>query len=121
MLPLVPANATSSASAAPGDLAASSAQCNFARTLDACESIDPTVAYYDSPTGNILNCTFVFDVTWGDGGSTTKTLTNPPAGHNLVGEHTARYTGYVLIGVTGNHYRLERVVNYVLSGAVALS
>jgi hypothetical protein len=99
MCPLPAANAASSADATPVKPAASSTQCNFVRTLDACESTDPTVAYYDSPTGNVLDCTFAFGVTWGDGGSTTKTLTNPPAGHNLVGEHTYVEPGVYSIAV----------------------
>jgi hypothetical protein len=94
------AKAASSASAAPHEPATSSKQCNFVKSLNSCESTDPTVAYYDSPSGNILNCTFLFDVTWGGGGSSTKTLTDPPAGHNLVGEHTYTEPGVYTITVT---------------------
>jgi len=91
------ARAASYASAAPR--AASSTQCNFVHSLNTCESTDPTIAYYDSPTGNIVNCTFAFDITWGDGGSTTKSLTDPPAGHNLVGKHTYAGPGVYTIAV----------------------
>jgi hypothetical protein len=82
------AGAASSASADPRAPAASSAQCNFVRSLKTCESTDPTVAYYDSPTGDIPDCTFVFDVAWGDGASTKATVVNPSASHHLVGKHT---------------------------------
>ena len=92
--------AKAASSASPVPHAASSTQCNFVHSLNTCESTDPTVAYYDSPTGNIVNCTFAFDVTWGDGGSTTKSLTDPPAGHNLVGEHTYAGPGVYTITVT---------------------
>ena len=47
------ANAASSANAAPHEPAVSSGQCSFVRSISTCESTDPTVAYYDSPTGNI--------------------------------------------------------------------
>ena len=100
------AHAASSASAgrmstkAPRGPAASSTQCNFVESLQTCKSTDPTVAYYDSPTGNILNCTFAFDVTWGDGSSTTKTLTDPPAGHNLVAKHAYVGPGVYTVTVT---------------------
>jgi hypothetical protein len=94
------AHAASSSSVAPRGPAASGKPCNFVLSLQTCESTDSTVAYYDSPTGNILNCTFVFDVTWGDGGSATRTLTDPHAGHNLVAEHTYAGPGVYTITVT---------------------
>ena len=88
----------------PKTSAASSTQCNFAFSLHACQSTDPTVAYYDSPTGDIPNCTFVFDVAWGDGASTTKTVIDPNASHHLIGEHTytrpKAYTITVTVKVT---------------------
>ena len=84
--------------------AASGTQCNFVSSLRTCQSTDPTVAYYDSPTGDIPNCTFVFDVAWGDGGSTTKTVIDPNASHHLIGEHTYTspkvYTITVTVKVT---------------------
>jgi hypothetical protein len=88
----------------PKTSAAPSTQCNFVLSLHTCQSTDPTVAYYDSTTGDISHCTFVFDVAWGDGGSTTKVLTDPPAGHNLVGKHAytrpKAYTITVTVKVT---------------------
>lgn len=100
MCPLSTANAASFASAAPHEQAASSAQCNFAKSLQTCESTDPTVAYYDSPSGDTSSCTFAFDVTWGDGGSVTNTITDPTAGRHLVGEHTYARPGVYTIAVT---------------------
>ena len=106
MCAAVPAHAASSASAgrmsteAPSGPAASSAQCNFVSALNTCVSTDPTVAYYDSPTGNIIGCTFAFQITWGDGGSSTATLVDPPAGHNLVANHTYTAPGVYNITVT---------------------
>jgi Peptidase A4 family len=93
-------NAASSASAAPHKSAASSAQCNFVLTLGTCESTDHTVAYYDTPTGDTSHCTFVFNITWGDGGSATRTLTDPTAGHHLIAEHTYAAPGVYTITVT---------------------
>lgn len=93
------ANAASSASAAPHEPAASSVQCNFVLTLETCESTDHTVGYYDTPTGDTSHCTFVFNITWGDGGSTTRTQTDPTAGHHLVAEHTYAAPGVYTITV----------------------
>jgi len=94
------ANAASFASAASSEQAASSTPCNFVESLQACESTDPTAAYYDSASGDTSHCTFVFDVTWGDGGKITRTLTDPTAGHHLVGDHTYKAPGVYAITVT---------------------
>ena len=102
-----PAHAASSADVGTVALsapAASSTQCNFVESLQTCKSTDPTVAYYDTPTGTITDCSFAFDVAWGDGASTTTTVVNPPDSHHLVGEHTyvakGAYTIKVAIKVT---------------------
>lgn len=100
MLPLSTANAASSASTAPHQQSASSAPCDFVLSLQTCESTNPNVAYYDTPHGNVSNCTFVFDVIWGYGSDTTTTLTDPVAGHLLVGEHTYARPGAYTITVT---------------------
>ena len=71
-------------------------------SLQTCESTNPTAAYYDTPHGNVSNCTFVFDVRWGDGGDTTTTLTDPVAGHDLVGDRTYARPGAYTITVTVN-------------------
>ncbi len=101
-----PANAAPSANArqmsttALSAPAASGTECNFVESLQTCESTDPTVAYYDTVTGNPTDCTFLFNVAWGDGASSTKTVANPPAGsHNLIGEHTYAAPGTYTITV----------------------
>lgn len=102
MLPLSTANAASSASTAPHQQSASSAPCAFVLSLQSCESTNPNAAYYDTPHGNVSNCTFLFDVRWGDGGDTATTLTDPVAGHDLVGDHTYARPGAYTITVTVN-------------------
>lgn len=94
------AYAASSASAATRAPAASSARCNFVESLQTCESTDPTVAYYDTAVGDTSQCVFVFDITWGDRSSVTRTLTAPPDGNNLVAEHTYAAPGAYSITVT---------------------
>jgi len=94
------ANAASSASAAPHDSAASDTPCNFVGTLSACESTDPYVAYYSHATGNTSQCTFIFGITWGDGGSVTVTQTDPTDGYHLLAKHTYAGPGVYTITVT---------------------
>ncbi len=95
------ANAGQTSTVALSAPTAPSTPCNFTESLPTCESTDPTVAYYDTVTGNPADCTFVFDVAWGDGASTTTTVTNPVAGsHNLVGEHTYADPGTYTITVS---------------------
>jgi hypothetical protein len=94
------ASAVSSASTAPDEPAASSAQCNFVESLQTCKSTDHTVAYSDSVYGDTSQCTFVFYITWGDGGSTTRTVTDPTVGHHLVAEHIYAAPGVYTITVT---------------------
>ena len=80
--------------------AASSTECNFVESLQTCESTDPTVAYYDTVTGNPVDCTFVFDVAWGNSANSTTLGRNPSAGsHNLAGEHTYAAPGTYTITV----------------------
>jgi hypothetical protein len=101
------AKAAPSASAAPHEPAASSTQCNFVETLKTCESTDPTVAYTDNANGDTSHCTFVFNVTWGDGGTTTTTVTDPTDGPHLLAQHTYAgpkvYTITVTVQVTAGN------------------
>ena len=103
------ANAASSASAAPHEPAVSSAQCNFAETVETCESTDPTVAYYDNAHGDTSDCTFVFNLTWGDSSPTTTVkVTDPTDGSHLLATHryaaTPRaYTITVTVQVTAGN------------------
>ena len=76
---------------AAGVQAASSAQCNLRHTISKCESTDPTVtlstlAY--GGTGNTVDCTFVWDINWGDGHSATATEINPPRTWKTISQHT---------------------------------
>lgn len=100
----VPAYAASSASAgrmstATGHSASSAAPCDFTLSLKTCESTDPKVTYTSNATGDTSHCTFVFKVTWGDGGSTTKTETDPSDGHHLIGDHKYVTSGAYTIKV----------------------
>jgi hypothetical protein len=100
------AHADSSASA--GRMSAATSQgpgasdtpCNFMLTLKTCQSTDPAVAYYDHATGDTSHCTFVFKITWGDGHSTTKTVTDPTAGSHLVAKHNYAAPAAYTIKVT---------------------
>lgn len=57
--------------------------------------------YYDTANGDTSHCTFVFNITWRDGGApTTETLIDPTASHHLVGEHTYTAPGVYTITVT---------------------
>jgi hypothetical protein len=100
------AHAASSASAVRTSTAtsqgpdASDTPCNFMLTLKICKSTDPTVAYYDHATGDTSHCTFVFKITWGDGHSTTKTVTDPTEGSHLVAKHTYVAPGAYTVKVT---------------------
>jgi hypothetical protein len=89
------ASSSPSAGSAPGahtaDTAASSAPCDLRHTIAKCESTDPTVtlstlAY--GGTGNTVDCTFVWDLNWGDGHSTTATEINPPRTWKTISQHT---------------------------------
>src|SRR5580704_1361724 len=79
------------AGAHTADTAASSAPCDLRHTIAKCESTDPTVtlstlAY--GGTGNTVDCTFVWDVNWGDGHSTTATEIDPPRTWKTISQHT---------------------------------
>jgi hypothetical protein len=94
------ANAGQMSTVALSAPAASSTPCSFVQAISACQSTDSTVTYYDTVTGDAADCTFVFNIAWGDGASTTTTVTNPVSGsHNLVGEHTYATHGTYTINV----------------------
>lgn len=114
------------ASATLHEPAASSTQCNFVESLQTCKSTDPTVAYYDTTHGDTSHCTFIFYITWGDGHSTTKTVTNPTAGHHIAGENTYAARGAYTITVVpqviaGACTATESVHTFVLIRAAALA
>lgn len=78
----------------------SRSQCNFKFTKATCTSTDPTVAYYDTTTGNTSACTFAFTINWGDGHTSTKTEVDPTPGHHLVRNHTYKKHGVYTISVS---------------------
>ena len=100
-----PAHAGSAASlgrlstVAPRGTAASSAPCNFVLSLTTCESTDPNVTYTSNAHGDTSNCTFVFAVSWGDGGSSTNVQTDPTVGPHLIGTHKYAAPGTYTITV----------------------
>jgi CHAP domain/Fibronectin type III domain len=116
------AHAASSASVVPRGPAASSTQCNFVESLQTCESTDPTVSYTDNAYGNTSGCTFVFSITWGDGGATTETVTDPTDGPHLLATHTYAGPGVYTITVTvqvtaGNCTGTNSVHTFTLANA----
>jgi hypothetical protein len=77
----------------------SSAPCDFTSSLKTCKSTDPTASYTSNATGDTSHCTFVFKIKWGDGGTTTKTVTDPTDGHHVIGKHTYAAGGVYPIAV----------------------
>lgn len=86
--------------AAPGASASPSGQCTFVG-VSTCQSTDPTVAVSTDQTGNSDLCTFVWDVNWGDGSSSQRTLTDPPPGWAVLVQHTYAAAGMYTITATG--------------------
>jgi len=91
-------------------------------SLATCQSTDHTVAYSDTPFGDASQCTFVFNIAWGDGVSVTRTVTDPAPGHHLVASHvyaTPRtYTITVVPQVTvGNCTATSSVHTFTLLAA----
>ena len=68
--------------------AASSAQCNLRHTISTCQSTDPTVTLSTEATGNTSSCTFVWDLSWGDGHSSQSTEIDPADGWKVIAQHT---------------------------------
>jgi hypothetical protein len=95
-MPAASARTVASAAASP----VSRSQCNFKLSKSTCTSTDPTVAYYDTTTGNTSACTFVFTISWGDGHTSTKTQVDPTSGHHLIRNHTYAKHGVYTIGVS---------------------
>src|SRR5690348_15888978 len=84
---------------APHGAAASGAPCNFVLSLKTCVSTDPTVAYTSYAHGDTSHCTFAFEVTWGDGGSSANVQANPTVGPHLIGNHKYAAPGVYTITV----------------------
>lgn len=82
--------------------AASNTPCTF-NPAATCQSTDPTVALNIYYSGDVSACTFVWDVSWGDGqDSSNLTVTDPVDGHILLTRHTYRIAGTYTISVTGH-------------------
>jgi hypothetical protein len=81
--------------------AASGTPCRFVPALT-CQSTDPTVALSIYYYGATSACTFVWNVSWGDGHSSPNlTVTDPPDGYKLLASHTYATSGTYTIAVTG--------------------
>jgi hypothetical protein len=87
------------AAANPRASSPSTAPCAFTLDLKTCESIDQAVSYTSHATGDTSNCSFVFTITWGDGASSSKTVTDPSPGYHPIGSHVYGATGVYTISV----------------------
>jgi hypothetical protein len=75
--------------------------CSFVPALR-CQSTDPTVALNIYYYGDTSACTFVWDVSWGDGKSSANlTVTDPADGYVFLTNHTYAKEGAYTIAVTG--------------------
>lgn len=70
-----------------GDRAASSAPCDLKYTVPKCQSTDHTVTLSTYAYGNTSDCTFSWDLSWGDGSSSKATQIDPPDGWNVTAQH----------------------------------
>ena len=87
--------------AASINTAASNAPCDF-QGDQTCQSTDPTVTVSTDQTGDTSSCTFVWNIDWGDGQSTTDlVVTGPPSGWAVLASHTYAATGTYTISLTG--------------------
>jgi PKD domain len=80
--------------------AASNSPCNF-QGAQTCQSTDPTVTVSTDQYGDTSNCTFVWDVDWGDGQSSSNVLTDPSDGWVVLAHHKYKATGTYTISLTG--------------------
>jgi len=94
-------SARSAAAARTADTAASSAPCDLKYTVPKCQSTDPTVTLSTYAYGNTSNCTFVWDLSWGDGHSSTATLIDPPDGWKVTAQHTYSAPGVYTVTAAG--------------------
>jgi PKD domain len=95
------ARAAPSAGNAAGTRAVSNAQCNLRHTISGCQSTDPTVTLSTEATGNTSDCTFVWDLGWGDGHSAQATEVDPADGWKVIAQHTYSATGTYTVTATG--------------------
>jgi hypothetical protein len=105
-------SAGSAAGARTADTAASSAPCDLKYTVPKCQSTDPTVTLSTYAYGNNSDCTFVWDLNWGDGHTSTATLVDPSDGWRVTAQHiysapmsyTVTATGAATAGCTLNPF-----------------
>lgn len=86
------------------DMAPSSAPCNLRHTISKCQSTDPTVTvstYAYGGSEGIVDCTFVWDFSWGDGHSSPATLTDPHVGWRVTAQHTYAKPGVYTMTASG--------------------
>src|SRR5579859_5472171 len=80
---------------------ASSTPCSFLPALT-CQSTNPAVTLNIYYSGDTSDCTFAWEVLWGDGrGPSNRTVTDPPDGYVVLAGHTYAATGEYAITVTG--------------------
>lgn len=81
--------------------AASSTPCSF-EPATTCQSTDPSVTQNVHYYGDQSGCTYVWDVSWGDGQSSPNlTNTDPPDGYMFLANHTYAAAGTYAISLTG--------------------
>ncbi len=94
-------SAGGAASRSPVAAASSTGQCTFVPALK-CQSTDPVVALNIYYYGDSADCTFVWDVDWGDGHSTSNLeVVGPANGYRLLVQHTYLAPDTYTIAVTG--------------------
>ena len=100
-LSLIAGPAVQAASAQGVSTAASSTPCSF-EPATTCQSTDPTVTQNVHYYGDQSGCTYVWDVSWGDGQSKPNlTNTDPPDGYMFLANHTYAAARTYAISLTG--------------------
>jgi cutinase len=99
-----PPSAGSKAGARTADTSPSSVPCNLRHTISKCQSTNPTVTvstYAYGGTGGIVDCSFAWTFIWGDGHSTSVTLTDPHVGWRVTAQHKYAKPGVYTMTATG--------------------
>jgi hypothetical protein len=65
------------------------APCNFIPSLTTCESSNNTITLRTYDYGDNSRCTYIWNITWGDGHTTSDVVQkDPPDGYNLLAGHS---------------------------------